>query len=48
MTAFETAIQLRSLGECCSNARVDAKFVENLSGAGTFVATFGGATEKTG
>jgi len=26
MTAFEPVIQLRSRGECCSNARADADF----------------------
>jgi hypothetical protein len=34
------AIHVRSRGECCSNARADAKFAANLSQVSTFVPIF--------
>jgi hypothetical protein len=34
MTASGIAIRLRSIGECCSNARAGAKFAENPIGSG--------------
>jgi hypothetical protein len=42
MTAFESAIQLRSRVKCCINARAFAKFATNCRGLGSGVPNSGG------